>query len=422
MQRKVTTTATEPQGEFLSLPHRFRGFCGGYGSGKTFVGSISMCKNYWELPGFNQGYFAPTYPQIRDIFYPTIEEVADRMGLNVEINQGNKEVHFFSGRKYRGTTICRSMNNPGSIIGFKIGHAFIDEIDVMPTNKARTAWGKVLARMRYVGAKNSIDLTTTPEGFKFTYDEFVKKLAEDPKRKERYALVQVSTDTNSENLPEDYIPGLIEAYPKELVDAYIHGQFVNLTSGTVYRCFERNIHNSTEAIKEGETLFVGMDFNVQKMAAVVYVKRPSGWHAVDELKDIFDTPDMIEIIKDRFKKNKIIVYPDATGASRKSVDASRSDISLLKQAGIAVRVNSRNPAVKDRVLSVNKQFESGNLWVNTTKCRAFTESLEKQCYDNNGEPDKQAGFDHINDAGGYPIVYEFPIIKPSITVTSISSN
>jgi hypothetical protein len=27
-------------------------------------------------PKINQGYFAPTYPQIRDIFYPTIEEVA----------------------------------------------------------------------------------------------------------------------------------------------------------------------------------------------------------------------------------------------------------------------------------------------------------------------------------------------------------
>jgi hypothetical protein len=29
----------------------------------------------WEHPKINQGYFAPTYPQIRDI-YPTIEEVA----------------------------------------------------------------------------------------------------------------------------------------------------------------------------------------------------------------------------------------------------------------------------------------------------------------------------------------------------------
>jgi hypothetical protein len=27
-------------------------------------------------PKINQGYFAPTYPQIRDIFYPTVEEVA----------------------------------------------------------------------------------------------------------------------------------------------------------------------------------------------------------------------------------------------------------------------------------------------------------------------------------------------------------
>lgn len=46
------------------------------------------------VPKINQGYFAPTYPQIRDIFYPTVEEVAHDWGLNVKINEGNKEVHL----------------------------------------------------------------------------------------------------------------------------------------------------------------------------------------------------------------------------------------------------------------------------------------------------------------------------------------
>ena len=68
--------ANRPQGEFLQLPNKYRAFVAGYGSGKTWVGCLAKCINYWRYPKINQGYFAPTYPQIRDIFYPTIEEVA----------------------------------------------------------------------------------------------------------------------------------------------------------------------------------------------------------------------------------------------------------------------------------------------------------------------------------------------------------
>ena len=411
-----------PQYNFLRMPQRFRAFVAGYGTGKTWVGCMSSCALYWSAPGYNQGYFAPTYPQIRDIFFPTIEEVAGKMGLNVEIKEGNKEVHFFSGKQYRGTTICRSMERPHTIIGFKIGHALIDEIDVLSVDKATTTWQKVLARMRYQEAKNSVDVTTTPEGFLFTYKTFVKQLQEKPETAGRYSLIQASTHDNAKNLPPDYIPSLIEAYPKELVAAYLDGQFVNMRSGTVYYVFDRKTHNSTETIKEKEPLFIGMDFNVQHMAATIYVQRPTGWHAVEELKDLFDTPAIIAIIRERWKDkgHNIVVYPDASGSSRKSVDASSSDIALLRQAGFAVRCRSSNPSVRDRVLSVNKQFQIGKLWVNIYKCPMVTECLEQQTYDTNGEPDKSSGKDHQNDATGYPIAYEFPINHRNFGKTEVA--
>jgi len=422
--KQLKVKAIRPQGEFLSLPQRFRSFVSGYGAGKTWVGCMSKCKKYLEQPGLNQGYFAPTYPQIRDIFYPTIEEVADQFGMNVDIKEGNREVHFYTGRQYRGTTICRSMERPHTIIGFKIAHALIDEMDVLPMDKATTAWRKILARMRYNDAANSIDVTTTPEGFMFVYNTFVKQVAAKPEMRKRYAIVQASTYDNEKNLPEDYIPSLIEAYPKELVSAYLHGQFVNMRSGTVYYAFDRKVHDSVENIREKEPLFIGMDFNVGKMAAVVYVKRPNGWHSVFELKDIFDTPAMIDTIRHKWKDkgHNITVYPDPTGKSRKSVDVSSSDIVLLKQAGFSVKTSFKSPFVRDRVLSVNKQFQSGNLWVNVNACPRLTECLEQQAYDVNGEPDKTSGLDHMNDAFGYPIVLEFPILKPTTTVTNISVN
>ncbi|WP_250206335.1 terminase large subunit domain-containing protein, partial [Escherichia coli] len=95
----ISPTLNVPQARFLSMPHKFKAYIAGFGSGKTWVGCGGICKGIWEHPGINQGYFAPTYPQIRDIFYPTVEEVAADWGLNVKINEGNKEVHFYYGRQ-----------------------------------------------------------------------------------------------------------------------------------------------------------------------------------------------------------------------------------------------------------------------------------------------------------------------------------
>lgn len=406
-----------PQSRFLQLPHKFRAFVAGFGGGKTWVGSSGMCARYWSHPRINQGYFAPTYPQIRDIFYPTIEEVAHGLGLRTDVKVGNSEVHFYSGTTYRGTTICRSMERPQSIVGFKIGHALVDEFDVLDTEKAHHAWKKMIARLRWADASNGADVTTTPEGFRATHNLFVERPAEKPALAASYGLVQASTRDNARNLPDGYIESLYEAYPRELADAYIDGQFCNLTSGTVYRQYDRKRCESNEVIKTGEPLMVGMDFNIGKMAATLYVQRPNGWHAVAELHDIFDTPAMVRMLNERFVGHRFIIYPDASGQDARSTnDASKSDVAILR-AGLncEIRANASNPRVRDRINAVNKQFEIGRLWVNSRACPTVARCLEQQAY-KDGEPDKKAGFDHQNDATGYPIAYEFPILRPMMQI------
>ena len=413
---QIKAIANKPQGQFHLMPQKYRGFISGYGGGKTWAGCAAMCKNFWEYPGVNQGYFAPTYPMIRDIFWPTIEEVADSFGLQIEIKETSHEVHFYRGRQYRGTTICRSMDHPQNIIGFKIGHAIIDEIDILPTRKAEEVWRKIIARMRYnvPGLKNGIDIMSTPEGFRFCHKLFVQSVQEKPELATNYGLVQASTYENEKNLPADYIASLKEIYPAELIEAYINGQFVNLTAGTVFRNYDRVRCNSMEKIQEKEPLFIGQDFNVQKMASAVFVQRPDGFHAVAELKDIFDTPDVVRAIRERWadKGHRIIIYPDASAGSRKTVDASKSDLALLAQAGYAIRAHAANPPVRDRILATNKAFEVGKIKVNAQACPTIARCLEQQSYTDDGEPDKTAGFDHMNEAFSYFVAYEMPVIRP----------
>ncbi len=415
----IAPSLNVPQAKFLALPNKFRAFVAGFGSGKTWVGSAGLCVHAWEWPRVNAGYFAPTYPQIRDIFYPTIEEVAFEFGLRVDIHESNKEVHVFSGRRYRNTILCRSMEKPGEIVGFKIGHALIDELDVMKTDKAATAWRKIIARMRYKvdGLRNGVDVATTPEGFRFVYQQFVKALRDRPALAGMYALVQASTYDNEANLPDGYIDSLRATYPPQLIGAYLKGQFTNLTSGSVYPSFDRRLNHTSETAMAGEPLHVGMDFNVLNMTAEISVIRDDLPMTVDELTGVRDTPTMARMLKERYGDtgHPIAIYPDASGGNTSSKNASESDLSILTKAGFTIRANPSNPAVRDRVLSVNAMAlndRGERRWkINTDRCPKLTEALEQQAYDSSGEPDKSTGFDHPVDAVGYFIAHRFPIVK-----------
>lgn len=418
---QASLTLNRPQHRFISHPKKFSAFVGGYRSGKTYVGCVRLCINALEHPGIPQGYFAPSYPQITDIFFDTLPGVAESFGLFADIVESKKRVYL---RNVKGqclsVIVCKSMEHPSRIVGFNIAHALVDEIDCMKIDKADAAWKKIIARMSTVWPtrqENTVDVTTTPEGFNFVYRKFVKELADRSDQQAFYGIVHASTRDNAKNLPRDYIPSLRATYPANLVNAYIDGKFVNLTSGSVYPNFDRKLNHSDEEIAPGDALHIGMDFNVLKMAAVVYVIRDGNPHAVAELTDVRDTPAMAQIIAERWKAagHAITIYPDASGQNTSSKSASESDISILKQAGFTINVGSQNPAVKDRVLATNAMLLNGEglrrLRVNTRNCPKFTEGLEQQAYDKNGEPDKKSGVDHVNDAGTYPIVRMWPIVK-----------
>lgn len=356
-------------------------------------------------PGLNRGFYEPTYDLIRMIAWPRFEQTLTEMKIPYKLQKSPLNQISIEGY---GVIFFRSMENPNRIIGYEHADADIDELDTLKKDDAAYVWRQVIARNRQQkeGGINSIGVTTTPEGFRFVYDTWKRN------PREGYEIIQASTNSNP-HLPPGYIQSLEDIYPARLLDAYLRGNFVNLTFGTVYGSYDRAAHNSTETIKPGESLFIGCDFNVTKQCAIVYVRRNGDqWHAVEELIDMYDTPDMISIIQDRYAGHPIYIYPDASGRARKTVNASTSDISLLEQAGFMIRAKKSNPAIKDRVMATNAAFERGVLYCNAEKCKTLAESFEQLAYDKNGEPDKKNGLDHAIDAATYPIGYEMPIQKP----------
>lgn len=396
----------------------FPAFIGGFGSGKTAAAMARAMALKVQCRNENIAYYLPTYPLIRDIAFERFPELCSRKGWAFKLNTQDAEISFPGA----GKIIFRNMEQPQRIVGYEVAHSLVDEIDTLPTDKARDAWNKIIARNRQkCGMRNTVGVATTPEGFKFVYERWQKSPAKG------YVMFRAKTEDNAANLPEDYITDLRNSYPSNLLAAYLDGEFVNLTAGSVYAEFDRALNGCTTTIQTSEPLHVGLDFNVGKMSAVVFVLRDGEPHAVDELTGLLDTPATIAAIKQRYQGHAIFIYPDASGNSRKSNNASESDISLLRNARFTVLVAPSNPAVKDRIMAMNQMIHShseiaqdlgvtGNpligkrrLKVNVDACPSFVEGLEKQAYDKNGEPDKTSGLDHVNDAGGYFVFYRYPV-------------
>jgi len=406
---------TPTQREFARSREPFPAFVGGFGSGKTAAAIARAMALKAHFYNCDVAYYLPTYPLIEDIAFRRFPDLCDRKEFAYKLNKASAYIEFPGA----GRIVFRTMENPERIVGYEVAHSVVDELDTLPLEKARTVWNKIIARNRQkCSMPNTVAVATTPEGFRFVHERWVKNPAPG------YVLFRAKTMDNEANLPAGYIDNLRNSYPSQLLAAYLDGEFVNLTAGSVYPEFDRALNASTETIRDKETLHVGMDFNVSHGAAVIHVLRGDDPHAVAELTEVFDTPAMVRLLTERFKSrgHSLIIYPDASGKNGKSQNASESDFALLRQAGFSICANPGNPAVKDRVLSVNAMLNKDGrrrYRVNPETCPHLVEALEKQAYDKFGEPDKKSGMDHVLDAAGYVIVYRYPIARRTAVVVPL---
>lgn len=409
---KKVVKLLKAQKEFILSKSRHTGLVAGFGSGKTQAGVAKVVIKKLEYVGVNVAYYLPTYNLIKDIAVPRISEQLLELGLQYTINLSDKFFEVYNGGKPIGRIIMRTMDNPNLIIGYEVGYSLVDECDVLPKDKMSNVFKKILARNRSILPKdkngehqiNTTDVVGTPEGFKWFYNFFVTKKTSNKK------LIRARTYDNP-FLPEGYIEGLEEDYTKEELDAYLGGKFVNLTSGNVYRNFNRHKNHSNRVITRNEVLHIGMDFNITNMSAVIHVTDGKVLTAVEEITGVYDTAEMANVIRDRYTGHRIVVYPDASGNSRKT-SSSTTDHGILKKAGFKVKTDPTNPAVRDRVNAMNLSFKDNNedrhYFVNTSNCPDYTEALEKQSYKNDA-PDKTSGYDHVTEAGGYCAYHFFKL-------------
>ena len=382
--------------------HRKLGLVCGFGAGKTYG---LICKSLY-MAALNVGHvsalFEPIAPMLRDILMRTMDDLLEKWEIPYDFRVSplpEYRIHFKEGSH---TILLRTMETANRIRGQNLCAVGFDEADTASKSVATQAMRMALARLRS-GNVQQFYAATTPEGFGWAYETFEKNASDDT------ALIRAKTSDNP-YLPEGFIDSLLENYPEQLIKAYLDGVFVNLNTGQVYDRFDRAKHVITELPNvDNEPLRIGIDFNVTNTNAVIGCRLGNQLLLIDEISGAHDTDALAQEIQRRFPNRRIYVYPDASGGNR-STNASRTDIQILESYGFSNQSSRSNPAVRDRVLAVQALLENSKGQVRvqiSDKCKRLIECLELQSWNSKGEPDKEAGYDHLNDAFGYLVVREF---------------
>ena len=375
------------------------GLSAGYGAGKT----RSLCAKAVQLAMSNQGFtgavMEPTAPLIRDIWQNDFETFLEHYGIPYTLRQSPLPEYSLHLPDGESKILCRSFENWSRIIGLNLAWVLADEIDTVSPSIADRAFPRILARLRS-GNQRQFGVASTPEGFRWMWNTFGSNEA---KTKTDRRLIKMRTYDNP-HLPSDFISRLEDNYEAGLLQAYLNGEFCNITTGVVYSRFDRSTHVIEEKPNiENEPLRIGIDFNIGNTNAVIGLAIGDSMTVFDEINASYDTDTLAKEIKSRYPFNKIYIYPDASGGNR-STNATKTDIQILESYGFVNQSAASNPPIRDRVNSVQRLFEDGrgNIRLKIhSSAKKLIECLELQSYTEKGDPDKEAGYDHMVDALGY---------------------
>ena len=392
-RRKLQIKLLPHQWDFLHSDKKFCLLSGGIGSGKSYIGAHYVLKRVVENPKALHFIGANTAAQLRNSTLAAMFSVLQEASVAFSYNQ-NKGMLEFAG----GKVLCASMENYNAHRGIEISTFWLDEV----RDLRKEAFDMIMGRLRGKGAKQLQGrLTTSPNGFDWLYDYFHPN---GELNTIEFDMIQAKSQDNR-HLPEGYIETLRAQYGESLYKQEVLGEFINITSGKVYYSFNRE-KNAIAVKKLPGTIYVGCDFNIDPLCAVIIQFVNGEIHVLDEifLRDS-NTYELAHNLN-KLGLSGATIIPDSTGKNRKT--SGKSDFIILEEAGFRIQ-SVRNPLVFDRVNNVNRLLEQGRIKINPS-CKKLVNDLEKVSWKGR-ELDQRTDplLTHISDALGYAAWQLLPI-------------
>lgn len=389
---------TKPQKKVISNEARFRVLITGRRFGKTFL-AINELAKFASKPNQRVWYVAPTYRQAKAICWNVLKEKMIYHKWVKNINHSDLTITL----KNNSTITLRGSDNEQSLRGVGLNFLCIDEF----ADVSQEAWFEVL-RPTLSDTKGHALFCGSPRGFgNWSYELF--KQGETNKE---WASFKYTTIEGG-NVDEDEVEQAKQDLDIRTFQQEYEATFVNY-SGMIYYNFSRESNIIEKYQKETAILHIGLDFNVDPMSAVVCIIVNETIMVVDEIQIYSsNTQEMCDEIKNRYKNKQIVVYPDPSARQRKTSAGGFTDLSILKNAGFDVKCKNTAPLIRDRINAVNAKLKNvngkNNLFI-VKSCKNVIKSIERQIYkEGTHVPDKDSGYDHMNDALGYLIEFNFPL-------------
>ena len=388
---------TLPQSEIFLSSSRFVSVVAGRRFGKTFLSTGKILEQAVKAPNRNVWYVAPTYGAAKEIAWDMLIHTIPPEYV-YKTNESSLTLRLING----SVIALKGAEKPNNLRGRALDFVVMDEFaDMRPE-----AWYEVL-RPSLSDRQGGAMFIGTPKGRNHFYDLWAKGVdgAND------WESFQYTT-LDGGNVPPEEIEAARADLDNRTFNQEYCAEFVTY-AGLIYYGFSRE-DSVLDIGDDNGTLHVGMDFNLDPMSAVICIRKGEKLYAVDEIVMFgSNTDEMVAELKDRYGNRNVIIYPDPASRQRKTSAGGRTDLSILQNAGFSVKAKNSHALVRDRINAVNSRLLSGDgerhLFV-SSKCKQTIKSLERQTYkEGTSVPNKDDGFDHMNDALGYLVEYLFPV-------------
>jgi len=399
---------TKPQLKVSSSEARFRVLVSGRRFGKTYLCITEMMK---YATGVNKKiwYVAPTFKMAKEIVWSKLKEMLAEFNWIEDINESNMTITI----KKTGSKISlKGCDAYDSLRGVGLDFLILDEF----ADIDEKAWTEVL-RASVSDTEGDVLMCGSPKGYgNWSYRMYLKGQDQD-KEWDSFQYTTLQGGMVSEHEIEQAKQDIdIRTFRQEF-----EGTFENY-AGSVYYNFHPVESVVDKQIDWTKPLHIGMDFNVDPMSACVgQIEKDKIFFLDEVIIYSSNTDEMVEEIRNRYgTKIPIFIYPDPASRQRKTSAGGKTDLSILQNAGFKVKCKLKHPAVRDRINAVNGKLKDSNgnrhIFVSKT-CKTIVKGLQRQIYkENTNIPDKEDGFDHMNDAIGYMVDF----LKPLTTQAQFS--
>lgn len=355
------------QREFLEIPHDYSldvaVYQGGYGSGKTFAGSLLGILLALKFPGIRGLVGAQTYTLVRDTTLQTYFEHLDNFGFtegkDYDWSSSLQKLTFKNGSEI----LFRHFDEPNKLKSLNLGFVEIEEMSDIPYDTFKM----LLGRMRQKVEKSWKDFTyrifghTNPETCRgWVYKTFKEN------KSPNYRLISAPTTQNI-YLPKGFCDELKKVYDEQYYNIFVLAQNGEYNNGLVIKDFsDENIKEIT--YQPEMDLHISCDFNVDPMCWVFAHKTDDKVFYFDEIAmENTTTAKACDEFYRRYPnhKGKIIVNGDASGDNRSCTSEYTNYVIINKKLlqfgyDVEIQIKAFNPPIKNRIMAFNSKVRSAN--------------------------------------------------------------